>query len=36
MPASVKKSEVPPEEMKGSGIPLVGSSESTTLMLKKA
>ena len=36
MLANVKKSEVPPEEMKGSGIPLVGRSERTTLMLKKA
>ena len=36
MPARVKKRLVPPEEMKGSGIPLVGRSESTTLMLKKA
>ena len=36
MLASVKKSDVPPEEMSGSGMPLVGSSESTTLMLKKA
>ncbi len=36
MPARVKKRLVPPEEMKGNGIPLVGSSESTTLMLKKA
>ena len=36
MPARVKKRLVPPEEMKGSGIPLVGRRERTTLMLKKA
>ena len=36
MLARVKNRQVPPEEMNGSGIPLVGSSESTTLMLKKA
>ena len=36
MLASVQKSEVPPEEIKGSGMPLVGTRESTTLMLKKA
>ena len=34
--ASVTKTLVPPEEMNGSGMPLVGSSASTTLMLKKA
>ena len=36
MPASVTKTEVPPEEISGSGIPLAGTSESSTLMLKKA
>jgi hypothetical protein len=36
MLASVQKSEVPPEEISGSGMPLVGTSDSTTLMLKKA
>jgi hypothetical protein len=36
MPARVKKRLVPPEEMKGKGIPFVGRSERTTLMLKKA
>lgn len=36
MLAKVKKRLVPPLEMKGSGIPLVGRRESTTLMLKKA
>jgi hypothetical protein len=36
MPERVKKRLVPPEEMKGRGIPLVGSNERTTLMLKKA
>ena len=36
MEARVKKSEVPPEEINGSGMPLAGSSESTTLILKKA
>ncbi len=34
--ANVKKSEVPPLEMKGNGIPLVGRRERTTLILKKA
>ena len=32
----VTKSEVPPEEISGNGIPLVGTSDSTTLMLKNA
>src|ERR1700679_151397 len=36
MLASVIKSEVPPEEINGSGIPFVGSSASTTLILKNA
>ncbi len=36
MLARVQASEVPPEEMSGRGMPLVGSRESTTLMLKKA
>ena len=36
IPANLKKRLVPPEEMNGSGIPLVGRSERTTLMLKKA
>ena len=36
MLARVTKTEVPPEEISGSGIPLVGTSASTTLMLKKA
>ena len=36
IPARVKKRLVPTEEMKGRGIPFVGRSESTTLMLKKA
>ena len=36
MLASVQNNEVPPDEMSGSGIPLVGTRESTTLMLKKA
>ena len=36
MDASVKNSEVPPEEISGSGMPFVGTSESTTLMLKNA
>jgi len=36
IPLSVKKRLVPPLEMKGSGIPLVGRRERTTLMLKKA
>jgi len=36
MLASVQKMDVPPKEMSGRGIPLVGTSESTTLMLKKA
>ncbi len=36
IPARVKKRLVPPEEMKGRGIPLVGRRERTTLMLKKA
>jgi hypothetical protein len=36
MLARVKKRLVPPEEMKGNGIPLVGRSERTTEMLKKA
>ena len=36
MPARVKNSDVPPEEMSGSGIPLVGTSDSTTLILKNA
>jgi len=36
MLARVKNRLVPPEEMNGSGMPLVGSSERTTLMLKKA
>ena len=36
IPARVKKSEVPPKEMNGSVIPLVGTSAMATLMLKKA
>jgi hypothetical protein len=36
IPASVKNKLVPPEEINGSEIPLVGSCEGTTLMLKKA
>src|ERR1017187_4927218 len=36
MLAKVQNSEVPPEEIKGKGIPLVGTRESTTRMLKKA
>ncbi len=36
MLANVQNSEVPPEEISGNGIPLVGTSESTTLILKKA
>src|SRR5580658_5604610 len=36
MLARVQKSEVPPEEMSGRGMPLAGTSDSTTLMLKKA
>src|SRR6202011_4753169 len=36
MPARVIKIEVPPEEINGSGIPFVGSSASTTLILKNA
>ena len=36
MLARVKNIEVPPEEISGSGMPLVGTSESTTLILKKA
>ena len=36
MLARVKKSEVPPEEMRGSGMPLVGTRDRTTLMLKNA
>ena len=34
--SSVKNSDVPPSEMKGSVIPLVGTSARTTLMLKNA
>jgi len=34
--ASVTNTDVPPEEISGSGIPFVGSSESTTLILKNA
>jgi hypothetical protein len=36
MQARVTKSEVPPKEMKGSVMPLVGSRATTTLMLKNA
>ena len=36
MLASVTNTEVPPEEISGSGMPLVGTSDSTTLMLKNA
>ena len=36
MLAKVKNREVPPEEISGRGIPFVGTSESTTLMLKNA
>ena len=36
MHASVMNTLVPPDEINGSGIPLVGSSASTTLMLKNA
>ena len=36
MLASVKNRDVPPEEMNGSVMPLVGTSASTTLMLKNA
>ncbi len=36
MDASVMNSDVPPEEINGSGIPFVGTSDSTTLMLKNA
>ena len=32
----VMKIEVPPEEINGSGMPLVGTRLRTTLMLKKA
>ena len=34
--ASVQNSDVPPCEIIGRGMPLLGTSESTTLMLKKA
>ena len=36
MLARVINTLVPPEEMNGSGIPLVGSNATTTLMLKNA
>src|SRR5260370_27537680 len=36
MPARVKKSDVPPEVMSGSGSPLVGTSDITTLMFNNA
>ncbi len=36
MLASVQNSDVPPCEISGSGIPLVGTSDSTTLILKNA
>ena len=36
MLASVQNSDVPPCEISGSGMPLLGTSDSTTLMLKKA
>ena len=36
MLASVTNTEVPPDDISGSGIHLVGTSDNTTLMLKKA
>ncbi len=36
MLASVINTHVPPDEINGSGIPFVGSSASTTLILKNA
>jgi hypothetical protein len=34
--ANVINTDVPPDEMNGNGIPFVGRSASTTLILKKA